>query len=115
MVQGRKLLIVVPAAVLAACLAGSFATQGAMSNLQFVTLQGGAAAASVSGLVDQRPFLTAQSLAGQAISAEEQELAREAERLADHEVDQAFAMALRQAEMQTRHLTGDALALQQRV
>ena len=46
-------------------------------------------------------------LAGQAISAEEQEMAREAERLADHEVDQAFAMALRQAEMETRVLTGD--------
>lgn len=117
MVKGRTLLIGVPAAVLAACLAGSFATRGAMSDLQFVTMQGGSGAAGVttSGLVDQRPFLTAQSLAGQAISAEEQDLARQAERLADHEVDQAFAMALRQAEMQTRHLSGEALALQQKV
>ncbi len=84
-----------------------------MANLPSLSGQGGGTAAS--GLVDQRPFLTAQALAGQAVSAEEQELAREAERLADHEVDQAFAMALRQAEMSTRHLTGPALALQQKV
>ena len=38
-----------------------------------------------------------QTLAALAVSAEERELAREAERLADHEVDQAFAQALRQA------------------
>ncbi|GAC1421865.1 MAG: hypothetical protein NVSMB62_17190 [Acidobacteriaceae bacterium] len=108
------LLIGVPAAVLVACLAGNFATRGSMANLPFLSGQGGAAV-TASGLVDQRPFLTAQTLAGMAISSEEQELAREAERLADHEVDQAFAMALRQAEMSTRHLTGNALALQQKV
>jgi len=39
----------------------------------------------------------------------------EAARLADHEVDQAFAMALRLAAMDTRTLTGNALALQQKV
>ena len=36
-------------------------------------------------------------------------------RLADHEVDQAFAQSLRQASAETRQLTGEALALQQRV
>ena len=41
--------------------------------------------------------------------------AREAERLADHEVDQAFAQSLRQATAETRRLTGEALTLQQRV
>ena len=50
-----------------------------------------------------------------AVSAEEQGYAREAERLADHEVDQAFAMALRQASAQRRVLTGEALALDLRV
>ncbi|WP_433965513.1 mechanosensitive ion channel domain-containing protein [Tunturiibacter gelidiferens] len=35
--------------------------------------------------------------------------------MADHEVDQAFALALRQAAFQTRTLTGDALALQEKV
>ena len=47
--------------------------------------------------------------------AEERELAREAERLADHEVDQAFSQSLRQASLQKPNLTGKALALQQRV
>ncbi len=52
-----------------------------------------------------------------AVTAEEIEYAREAERLADHEVDQAFAAALRSAALQERHrvLTGQALALSRRV
>src|SRR5713101_10119100 len=48
-------------------------------------------------------------------SAEERELAREAERLADHEVDQAFSQSLRQASLEKPNLSGKALALQQRV
>jgi small-conductance mechanosensitive channel len=49
------------------------------------------------GLVDDQPLLTAQKLAGLAATPEEQELARNALRLADHEVDMAFAAALHQA------------------
>jgi hypothetical protein len=49
------------------------------------------------GMVDQRPWQTAATLADMAQSAEERELAREAERLADHEVDQAFSQSLRRA------------------
>ena len=48
-------------------------------------------------LVDMRPLLTARRMAALATSPEEQELARQAERLADHSVDLAFADALRQA------------------
>jgi len=66
-------------------------------------------------LVDQTPWLTAQALAPLATTQEEKALVREAERLADHEVDQAFAMALRQAADQAHPRTGKALALQQRV
>jgi small-conductance mechanosensitive channel len=69
----------------------------------------------IPGLVDQRPWQTVAALAPLAVSAEEKADALEAERLADHEVDQAFAMALRQADMQTRVLTGPALELQQKV
>jgi small-conductance mechanosensitive channel len=65
--------------------------------------------------VDQRPWQTAKTVAALAVSAEELDLAREAERLADHEVDQAFAQSLRQASAETRELTGDALTLQKRV
>jgi small-conductance mechanosensitive channel len=48
-------------------------------------------------LVDQTPLLTARSLVPLAVTLEEQQLARQAERLANHEVDLAFADALRRA------------------
>ena len=48
-------------------------------------------------LVDQSPLLTARSLLAQALTGEELQLARQAERLANHEVDLAFADALRRA------------------
>ena len=111
MTKGRALLLGIPAAVVVACLAGSYLTQGAMANLAFLNRL----AARRLGLVDQKPWQTVAAMAPLAVSAEEQALAREAERLADHEVDQAFAMALRQAEMETRTLTGPALELQQKV
>jgi small-conductance mechanosensitive channel len=70
---------------------------------------------TVDSLVDQSPWQTIEALAPLAVSAEEKRLAREAERLADHEVDQAFAQALRQATIDTHSLTGNALAIQQKV
>ena len=85
-----------------------------MAHLPFLQGRGGAAG-HASGLVDQRPWQTVAAIAPLAVSSEEQGFAREAERLADHEVDQAFAMALRQAALETRTLTGDALALQQKL
>jgi small-conductance mechanosensitive channel len=53
--------------------------------------------AKAPGLVDDQPLLTAQKLAGLAATPEEQELAKNALRVADHEVDMAFAAALHQA------------------
>ena len=113
MKNGRVVLVGIPAAALVVCVVASFLTQGAMAHLPFLQGRGGAQASV--GLVDQRPWQTVAALAPLAVSAEEQEFAREAERLADHEVDQAFAMALRQAALETRTLTGDALALQQKM
>jgi small-conductance mechanosensitive channel len=68
-------------------------------------------------LVDVTPWQTAHSLSTLAVTVEEIEFAREAERLADHEVDQAFASALREATLQAQHrtLTGGVLVLSQRV
>ncbi len=86
-----------------------------MANLSFLNRRAGASAAGTSGLVDQSPWQTAAALAPLAVSSEEQELAREAERLADHEVDQAFATALRLAALQSRAVTGPAVELQQRL
>ena len=110
--KGRALLVGVPAVVLAVCLVASYLTEGAMGHLPFLN---GPGATAESGLVDQRPWQTVAALAPLAVSSEEQQLAREAERLADHEVDQAFAMALRQAEVETHVLSGPAQELQQKV
>src|SRR5580698_3681955 len=112
---GRTRLIFVIAlmALLVVCLVWSWATRGAMADLSFLRARGGAG----SSLVDQSPWQTAQTLGSLAVTAEENEYAREAEHLADHEVEQAFAAALREAELQTRQrvLTGEALELSQRV
>jgi small-conductance mechanosensitive channel len=113
MKEFRRLLIVVPAIVLVVFLVASFLTRGSMAHMPF--LRRGASPGTSGNLVDQRPWQTIESLAPLAVSSEEQTLAHEAERLADHEVDQAFALALRQAALHTRTLTGDALALQQKV
>ncbi len=109
----RRLSIAVPAALLILCLFAVWWTRGSMSHMPF--RQGRGSAASRNNLVDQRPWQTIESLAPLAVSAEEQSLAREAERLADHSIDQAFALALRQASLQSHTLTGDALAAQQKV
>ena len=110
----RRLAIAIPAALLLLCLAGTWLTRGAMSQLPFLRTQRAAKGASTT-IVDLRPWQTVESLAPLAVSSEEQSLAREAERLADHDIDQAFALALRQASFHNRTLTGDALAAQQRV
>jgi small-conductance mechanosensitive channel len=113
----RKVAIGVAAAVLVLCVVGAFMTRGVMEHLPFLHGQrsGWSGVPIRHGIVDQRPWQTAQTLAELAVSAEERELAREAERLADHEVDQAFAQSLRQASAEPRELKGEALALQKRV
>jgi small-conductance mechanosensitive channel len=106
----RRFAVAAPALALVVFLVASFLTRGAMSSLPFLRAKGASA-----GLVDQLPWQTVEALAPLAVSTEEKRLARQAERLADHEVDQAFAMALRQASLQRRTLTGKALSLQQKV
>ncbi|HEX8810482.1 MAG TPA: mechanosensitive ion channel domain-containing protein [Terracidiphilus sp.] len=68
-------------------------------------------------LVDLTPLQTAQALLPLAVSAEETAYAQEAERLADHASDQAFAAALREATISAQHrtLSGEALTLSQKV
>ncbi len=115
--QARKIAAAVTLAVLVLCIAGSFMTRGVMEYLPFLHGQkaGWNGAEVPHGIVDQRPWQTAATLAGLAVSAEERELAQEAERLADHEVDQAFSQSLRQATLEVRGLQGEALALERRV
>jgi hypothetical protein len=114
---GKVSLIMLLALVLllSLCLIFSRITRDAMAHLPFLSGQGQAHSLvdSRKTLVDQHPWQTAQALAPLAVTAEETECAHEAERLADHEVDQAFASALRLASTQAQHrvLTGEALAL----
>ena len=102
-------------ALLLACAVVLWTTSGAMAYLN--QRRNGTGAGAAQSMVNLQPWQTAQALAQLAVSAEEMSFAREAERLADHEVDQAFATALRQARLQVQHrtLTGDALALSQKV
>jgi len=103
--------------VLAVTLAGAFMTRGVMEYLPFLQARKGnwTGAYVPLGVVDQRPWQTVATLGALAQSAEERKLARDAERLADHEVDQAFSQSLRQASLANPNLSGKALALQQRV
>jgi small-conductance mechanosensitive channel len=89
-------------------------TNNVMGNLPFLRQAGrlGTLSGPQKMLVDETPWKTAEGLTALAVTQEELEYARQAERLADHEVDQAFATALRQANLQQRALTGPALALQ---
>jgi len=115
--RARMVIVLILLIVLAVTLAGAFLTRGVMTYLPFLqAMKGNWTGAYVpQGVVDQRPWQTAATLAALAQSAEEKELAREAERLADHEVDQAFSQSLRQASLAKPNLSGKASALQQRV
>ncbi len=117
--RGSLIFLLAMAALLVLCLAFSWTTRDSMAHLSFLSGQGNVRSVgkSQTTLVDLHPWQTAEALAPLAVTAEETEYAHEAERLADHEVDQAFASALRQASAQAQHrnLMGDALALSQRV
>jgi small-conductance mechanosensitive channel len=113
----RKIAVVVSFGFLVLFTVGSVMTQSVMEHLPFLHGQreGWATTIVPRGIVDQRPWQTAVTLSELAESSEEQEFAREAQRLADHEVDQAFAQSLRQANLNVAPLTGESLKLQQRV
>src|SRR5215469_3655135 len=117
MSRSRGVIVIVMLTVLAITLAGAFMTRGVMEYLPFLQARKGSwtGAYVPLGIVDQRPWQTAATLAALAQSAEERKLARDAERLADHEVDQAFSQSLRQASLTKPNLSGKALALQQGV
>ena len=112
----RFILTLALLAVVVLCLVLSWTTRDVMSSLPFLKRQANKRdVVTQSGPVDVRPWQTAQALAGLAVTAEEAEYARDAERLADHEVDQAFASALRTAAAKPHPLTGAALALSRKI
>jgi small-conductance mechanosensitive channel len=70
---------------------------------------------SKAELVDQQPLITAQHLAALATSPEEQDFAQNALRVADHEVDMAFAAALHNATEHTPPIPATARPILARV
>jgi len=115
----RVVILLALFGVLVLCLVFTWSTRDAMGNLSFLNPKYNPSHASKGkkALVDVSTWQTAEALAPLAYTAEEKEYAQEAERLADHEVDQAFASALRQATLDAQHikLTGDALTLSKKV
>jgi small-conductance mechanosensitive channel len=114
--KGGRVWLVVLVVVLVLCSCFLWTTRDAMGHLSFQR-PGSAAqgAAQTNALVDTTPWLTAQALTPLAVSREEKQDAHEAERLADHDVDQAFAAALRQAEVKKPAPTAESVALNERV
>ena len=90
----------------AVCLAGAYFTRNTVPRYH--------AAQQLSSSVDERLMQTATRMSALADTGEEQALAHEALRLADHELDQAFASALRETAASAAPITGPfkALALQ---
>jgi small-conductance mechanosensitive channel len=120
----RRISLLVMVAFLAVCLVFLWLTRDAMEQLSFLKSGNHAGATQAilrpdgqKTIVDVSPWQTALTLAPLARTQEETDLALQAQRLADHEVDQAFASALRQAtaRMQGKKLTGEALELSKRV
>src|SRR5579883_802794 len=112
----RLTLLVALVAIFVLCIAFSWTTRDAMSNLSF--LKGNreqAGAGAQKTIVDLSPWQTAQALTALAVTAEEREYAREAERLADHEVEQAFASALREAAIKPPVMSSAAAAISDRI
>src|SRR5579864_6000562 len=115
--RARTGIVLVMLIVLAVAVIGAFLTRGVMADLPFLQARKGnwRGAYVPLGIVDQRPWQTAATLAALSQSTEEKKLARDAERLADHEVDQAFSQSLRQASLAQPKLSDKALTLQKRV
>jgi small-conductance mechanosensitive channel len=113
----RIVLLLVLLGLFAVCLVFAWLTRDAMANFSFLNSQNAGLRTGKKTIVDLSPWQTAAALAPLAVTAEEKEFARDAQRLADHDVDQAFASALREATLQAQHitLTGDALALSQKI
>ena len=93
------------AVLLAACLAAAWLTRDAAPNRT----------PAQASLVDRRLLDTARQMANVAETAQEVDLARQAARLADHELDQAFATAVREAADFKPATSGPVQQLNQRV
>jgi small-conductance mechanosensitive channel len=112
----RLIFLAVLVAIFALCMIFTWTTRDAMVHLPFLSSQMKKFSIGArSTVVDIGPWQTAEALAPLAVTSEEANFGSEAERLADHEVDQAFAFALRQPPTLHGKLTGEALDISQKV
>jgi small-conductance mechanosensitive channel len=100
-------------ALVTAALAGLYLTSGARPPAP--PSGTGVAVSKGSSLVDQRPLQTARRLAALARTEDERRYASEVLRLSDHEVDLAFASALRDATEHPPQLSAAAKAIDVRI
>jgi hypothetical protein len=114
----QKAVAVVLIALLVAAGWGLWATnQLAATPVQALTAKPGQAAPANSAMpaIDQNTLLTAQRLTRHADTPEEKPLAQTAVQIADHELDLAFAAALRHLEAHPPPLSPEATQIQARL
>ena len=110
----QKIAAIVLVALLGAVAYGLFRT-GQPASAPATSTQPAPGTAAQAPLVDQTPLLTAQRLVQMPTSAEEKPFAEEALRLGDHEMDLAFAAAVRDAEANPPVLSAQAKEIEKRL
>jgi small-conductance mechanosensitive channel len=114
--RAQLVFLAIVGTLLALCVAFAWTTRDATRKPASGNAKSGGSAAPKT-IVDLGAWQTAEALAQLAVTAEEKAYAQQAERLADHSVDQAFAAALREANLRTqdRKLSPDAQAVASRI
>lgn len=115
MKPAQKILAVVLVLLLAGSIVGLLRTGQPIGSQNAGSLANGVATSQPGPLVDQSPLLMAQRLARLPTSPEEEPFAKEALRLADHEMDLAYAAAEREAEDHPPDLSAQTKEIQARL
>ena len=110
----RKIAAIVLLALLGAGAYGLFRT-GHPANAPTINTEAAYGGAAQGPIVDQTTLLTAQRLAQMPTSAEELAFAQEALRLGDHDMDLAFAAAVRDAQEHPPLLSAEAKEIEARL
>jgi small-conductance mechanosensitive channel len=108
----KNLAISITILVLAACVIAAYLTRDVPASRVAVKKP---AATGQTSPVDERLLQTARQMSTLADTSDEQNLAAQAMQVADHEVDQAFAAALREAAAQVAPASGPLKELADRI
>jgi small-conductance mechanosensitive channel len=110
----QKIAAIVLLVLLGAVVYGLFRT-GQPASVPSMNTRAGYGGPAQAPIVDQTPLLTAQRLVQMPTSAEELPFAEEALRLGDHDMDLAFAAAVRDAEEHPPVLSAEAKEIETRL